>query len=106
VRTDISVLMIKGKSPIKLILSNWYILRNSKNLDIIDIVSSVEAALSKMADSKELDETDFMILWNYQQGYNAEEISRLTKISRQTVSARLNRIEFRLTSIMGSLNDQ
>lgn len=95
--------MIKGKLPIKLILSNWYILLDSQSLEIVDIISSIQSAIYKMYDTGELDEDDLMILDTYQQGYNFEEISKLIKISRQTISNRINRIAARIEIIAGDI---
>lgn len=93
--------MTKTKSYIRELLSNWYIFNESSNEEIIDVIIPIEEALERMNKNKELSSSDLKILEAYNRGFNYEEISAITKLTRQTVSTRIKDISTRIESIMG-----
>lgn len=93
--------MTKTKSYIREILNNWYIFIESSNEEIIDIIIPIKEALDKMKKNGELSSSDLRILEAYNRGFNYEEISIITKLTRQTVSTRIKDIGTRIESIIG-----
>jgi DNA-binding NarL/FixJ family response regulator len=93
--------MKKEKSFIKTILSNWYMLNTSINLDIIDLLIPLEQALKKLESNGELRSIDLLILSAFKDGYKYEEIAKIVKMSRQTVSNRIDSIVSRLETLLG-----
>ena len=91
--------MTKAKSYIREILNNWYIFLESDNIEIIDIMIPIQWALDKM--QGELSLSDLMILEAYNRGFNYKEIAMITKLTRQTVSSRIEDIAIRIESILG-----
>lgn len=93
--------MKKMKSYIQEVLSNWYVLRESSDERIIDVLIPVEQAVHKMNESGELSQSDKIILEAYNRGFDYQEIAIITSLTRQTVSSRINNISKRLESILG-----
>lgn len=93
--------MIKTKSYIKEVLNNWYIFSESTNEEIIDVLIPVEQALDRMNENGELSPSDLVILEAYNRGFNYKEIAMITRLTRQTVSSRLEDIIKRLEIILG-----
>lgn len=93
--------MTKTKSYIKEVLNNWYIFSESTNEEIIDVLIPVEKALNRMNDNGEFSPSDLVILEAYNRGFNYKEIAMITRLTRQTVSSRLEYIIKRLEIILG-----
>lgn len=93
--------MIKTKSYIREVLNNWYIFSESTNEEIIDVLIPVEKALNQMNDNGEFSPSDLVILEAYNRGFNYKEIAMITRLTRQTVSSRLEDIIKRLEIILG-----
>lgn len=92
--------MKKEKSFIKIILSNWYVLKASSDLSVIDLLIPIEQCLDKLTHNGELKQTDLLILSAYRDGYNFEEIAKIVKMTRQTVSNRIDSIVSRLETLL------
>lgn len=94
--------MKKDKLNINIILNHWYIIKSLDSIDALYFVIPIEEALEKLIENHELRGDDFTILDAYQKGYNIREIAKITKISRQTVSTRLDSIVKRLETLIGA----
>jgi DNA-binding NarL/FixJ family response regulator len=95
--------MKKARLYIKEILNNWYILESSDSLEVLDVLIPVANAIELLRSHGELTDTDLTIIEAYRQGYKYEEISKLTKISRQTISNRIRNIASRIESTIGEM---
>lgn len=93
--------MIKTKLYIKEVLNNWYIFNESTNEEVIDILIPIEKALNQMNENGELSQSDLLILESFHRGFNYKEIAMITRLTRQTVSSRLEDIITRLEIILG-----
>lgn len=93
--------MTKMKSSIKVILSNWYFIKALDTPESVDILLPVEQAIEKLSNSGEFTELDIVIINAYKVGFNLEEMSKLIKISRQTVATHIERIVTRLQVVLG-----
>lgn len=94
--------MTKDKSYIKIILQNWYFLKESEDTDIIDVLVPVHQALERLQESGEVTDLDLSILEAYKRGFNYGEIATITKITRQTVSTRIESISLLIQSLLGN----
>lgn len=89
------------KLNIKVILNNWYIIKALDSVEASDITLPIEQGLERLIFNKILDEDDIIILETFRQGFNINEIAKLTKISRQTVSSRIDDIVIKLELLLG-----
>jgi DNA-binding NarL/FixJ family response regulator len=93
--------MTKTKSYIKDVLNNWYIISETSNEEIRDLLIQFNKALQQMDLNGELSQSDVMILEAFNRGFNYKEIAMITKLTRQTVSTRIEDISKRLETILG-----
>ena len=91
------------KLGIKQILKEWHFYISSEDLSVLDILMPIQTSITILVDTGQLDDKDISIIDAFSSGYNYSEISRLFKISRQTVASRIDRIAVLISAEIGDL---